>query len=180
MREKTHRPQDVDRYIKFLQDISAYSIDKTTSNDISLKDIIKRCGVSNSAEFALKKLNVIKKETDFKWTYEWGTPTASHAKQILDFNLEWRKQKQKQPTIDFGAEFQTVIEKLQTISSNLIELLKTPENSQKQSDRFYIAGQITTAGYKVLFEQENWSDFENTNDYIIKCTDDLITKLYKK
>ena len=175
MREKTHRPQDVDRYIRLLQDVSAYSIDKTTSNDISLRDIIKRCGVSNSAEFALKKLNIIKKETDFKWTYEWGTPTASHAKQILDFNLSWRKKKSQQPTL--SPDWQTLVEKLTTISSDLKELLKTPENSQKQSDRVYLAGQIAS---NFNFQGSSIIEIEDYNEQIIIATDDLITKLYKK
>jgi hypothetical protein len=180
-RLKNARPKDIDRYIKFLQLLRLYSNQVNgMDNGYTLREVIKSCAVSNSVEFAIKKLAIIVFENDYSWTYEWGDPTQKHATQILDFLLDWRKKKQQQPTLNFGTEFQTVIEKLTTISENLNKLLKTPENSVKQSDRVYIAAKIATGVYGSYHDALSKAQVEMINDFVITATDDLISKLYKK
>jgi len=179
MRERQVRAKDVNRYITFLQNIRDNAIENNPDNYLTIEEIIKSVGVSKSVTFAMSKLGIINRSGERVWTFEHGMPTEKMALQVLDFNLTWRKKKQKQPTIDFGADFQTLIERLQVISEDIKKCTTSPKNTPQGIDmKFELIKAIATGVYSE-FSDNRINYYKDTNNDIIMIANDLYNQYLK-
>lgn len=174
MRQRSVNQKAVSKLSLFLFELRGRLANNET---VSFTTMYEKHGVSKSTLSALKKLGYIVEDgLVFTWQNNLNHVDKTIALKILEL-LRQRSDKQADtPISDLWVVEIAEIKKLITeVVHNTKKQNKLTEGF-KMSDRVYIAGQIASGAY-VDTTDGGFVNFDAVNNFIIKATDDLLSKL---
>jgi hypothetical protein len=174
MRVRNVNEKAVGKLISFLTELKIRIGAGAQINSASLQE---NHGVSKSTISACRKMEIISPNNDgtFQWNLAYDSDRKTAVK-ILEL-LRQRADKQTDKPISdlWVAEISHIKELLTQVRDNTKKNNNRSEGF-KISERTYIAGQIASGCY-VDTREFAYLNFDATNAFIIKATDDLLSKL---
>jgi len=174
MRQRSPNQKALEKLSTFLYEIKG----RLTNNEkVNFSQLYIKYNISKSTLSVLRKLNYI---IDGESSIEWNNPSAESDRviglKILEFLRQQSDKQSDKPINDLWvAEISHIKELLTQVRDNTKKQNNRSEGF-KISERVYLAGQIASGCYVDIKDFADLN-FNATNNFIIKATDDLLSKL---
>jgi len=197
MRDRKANEKAINNTCDFLDDLQAKCEGNEDYKRITISDLHLLHRISNSTFSACKTLGIVKETKDgLEWLKE--NPNREMVLQVLDYLLNSRK-KRKDIALPGLADFTNAINKsIEAMNKNTFEInnalrvTKIPqkttglfdEQDTKERQRFEMAKAIATGIYNYAFKfiqsPDDTASIQDTNQFILTATDNLLSLLNKK
>jgi|GEM_PF-5243654 hypothetical protein len=176
MREKSVKPQTIEKYIEFLNGVKENALPYECQ--VSLETIVTNYSINKSVVKPLQKLGIIERKSKKAWEWLKDEPDKKLVLELLDYVLHLKKPQEAALLPEYITQITDLLKEIsakltipQTIDESGADSLKTSDK------RFEMAKAIAIGVYSAKKDFESLKNIDERNDYIIEATDNLLQKL---